>query len=155
MSREADFGQLEQFFENFQNAHDDFDEFLRKFLLEMALRAIAKIKEKTPVDTGALRNTWAVGNQAVQIGRTNAQPISEFEQAATLESVRVVGNELEITISNAMDYASFVEYGHRLRNGAWRNGFFMMTIGVKRIQREIPERFSKEFAQYMRRNGVS
>lgn len=154
MSREADFSQFEQFAKAWQAVDKDFDIFLRQFLLEMALSAIAKIKPKTPEDTGALRNTWGVGNQALQVGRQTGEALSAFEQAATLESVEMVGDSIQIAIWNLMDYASFIEYGHRLVNGAWQDGYFMMTVSIDEIQRQIPARFNKAFKQYIASKGA-
>jgi len=154
MSREADFSELEKFFKNWTDAYNDFDEFLRKFLLEMALRAIAKIKPKTPVDTGALRNTWGVGDQALQVGRQTGEALSAFEQVATIESVEVVGDNFVISIWNLMDYASFVEYGHRLVNGAWQDGRFMMTLSIDEVQRQMPARWDKALKAYLQSKGA-
>lgn len=156
MGKNADFSQFEKFCKNWQDTCKDFDDFLRKFLLEMAQRAINDIKKNTPVDTGALRNTWAAGNAAVQVGRTNDQKVSAFEQEATIESVKVVGDSLEITIFNAMEYASFVEFGHRnWLNNSWVDGYFMMTIGIDKIQQQIPARFQKAFQNYLMDKGAT
>jgi len=155
MAKEADFRELEKFLENWTDAYNDFDDFLRKFLLEMALRAVAKIVGNTPEDTGALRNSWGVGNQALQVGRTKEQAPSAFEQAATIESVEVVGDSFEITIFNLMNYASFVEFGHRFRDGRWNNGRFMMTVGIDQVQKQIPARWNKAFKAYLQSKGAN
>jgi len=155
MAKEADFRELEKFFQNWTDAYNDFDDFLRKFLLEMALRAVAKIKPRTPVDTGALRNTWGVGNQSLQVGRKTGEALSAFEQAATIDSVEVAGDSVQISIWNIMDYASFVEYGHRLTNGAWQDGRFMMTLSVDEISRQIPARWNKAFKAYLQSKGAN
>jgi len=155
MAREADFRELEKFFQNFNDAYSDFDDFLRKFLLEMALRAVADIKGNTPEDTGALRNSWGVGNQALQTGRTKEQAPSAFEQAATIESVVVDGDSLQITIFDLMDYASFVEFGHRFRDGRWNEGRLMMTVGIDEIQKQMPLRFNRDFKAYLRSKGAN
>lgn len=131
MEREADFSELEQFFKNFNDAHKDFDAFLRDFLLEQGLRVIAKTKPRTPVDTGALRNMWSVGE------------------------VRATGQYLEVELINNAEYASFVEYGHRLVNGAWQDGRFMLTISMDEVQRQMPARFNKAFKQYLQSKNAT
>lgn len=130
MSRNADFSEFEKFAKSWQKTYDDFDDFLRKFLLEMALRAIAKIRPRTPVDTGALRNMWVVGE------------------------IKVAGNNFEIEISNGMDYASFVEYGHRTTGGSWVDGRFMMTISIDEVNAQMPVRFHKAFREYLESKGA-
>lgn len=131
MSREADFSQLERFFQNFNNAYNDFDTFLKDFLLEQGLRVIAKTKPRTPVDTGALRNMWMVGE------------------------VKVAGQDLEVELINSMEYASFVEYGHRLVNGAWQDGRFMLTISMDEIRAAMPARFEKALKAYLQSKGAT
>ena len=41
---------------------NDFNKFLREFLLEMADKIIARVKPRTPVDSGALRRSWELGD---------------------------------------------------------------------------------------------
>jgi len=131
MSREADFSELEKFFKNWQDAYSDFEDFLKKFLLEQGLRVIAKTKPRTPVDTGALRNMWMVGE------------------------VRIVGQDFEVELINSMDYASFVEFGARNVNGSWRDGRFMFTISIDEVQRAMPARFDKAFKAYLQSKGAT
>lgn len=131
MGREADFSQLEEFIESWQIAHDDFDNFLRSFLLEMAQEAIADIKENTPVDTGALRNTWAIGD------------------------ITGDGISLSIEVINSAQYASFVEFGHRQwQSGNWVEGRFMMTVGIDEIKRQMPARFDAALRQFLADRGA-
>lgn len=90
MAREADFSQLEEFLRNWSSVYDDFDDFLRRFLLEQGQRAIAEIKKRQSghygdeykaVDTGAMLNSWFI------------------------EDVVVSGTDLHVTIGNSMNYA--------------------------------------------------
>ena len=130
MSREADFAQFEKFIKSWQEINDDFETFLRQFLLEMAQRAISKIKPNTPVDTGALREMWAVGE------------------------INLSGENFEVEIINQQEYASFVEYGHRRVNGVWQKGRFMMTVGINEVQQQLPARFDKALRAYLQSKGA-
>ncbi|MDF7636929.1 HK97 gp10 family phage protein [Leuconostocaceae bacterium ESL0958] len=63
---------------------------------------LAGVKERTPVgETGFLRGDWRLTKS---------------------------GNSIEI--SNNMHYAPFVEYGHRLRNGGFLPGVFMLRDAI-------------------------
>lgn len=156
MSREADFSELEKFFKNWQDAYNDFDTFLKQFLLEMALRAIAKIKPKTPVDTGALRNMWGVGSQEIVLRAAKEEGKVEIDpERSTIASIDVIGNNFEVVIWNGMDYASFVEFGARNVDGSWRDGFFMMTVSIDEVQRQMPARFDKAFKAYLQSKGAT
>ena len=121
-----DFKQYEQFVKNLGDADKDFELFLTDFLVEMAQRVLAKVRPRTPVDTGSLRASW---------------------------SIIEVTNDT-ITIGSPMEYASFVEYGHTLRNGVWKDGRFMLTLSIEEVQKEIPKRFEKSFQQFMKGKGI-
>ncbi|OQB15715.1 MAG: hypothetical protein BWY15_00428 [Firmicutes bacterium ADurb.Bin193] len=101
------------------------DDFLRGFLLEMALRALAKTKQRTPVDTGTLRNNWFVGQ------------------------VRRKGDMLEVDIYNNIEYASHVEYGHKTRSGGFKEGVFMCRLSIDEIQKELPKRWERAFKSFI------
>jgi len=110
------------------------EQFLRKFLLEMGKRALAKTKHRTPVDTGLLRNSWALGE------------------------VQRRGDKLEITLYNPVEYAIYVEYGHkrtpwgsdkRIEAGDWVQGRFMATLSIMEVEKEMPTRFRRAFAAWM------
>ncbi|MTI56154.1 HK97 gp10 family phage protein [Geosporobacter ferrireducens] len=112
---------------SFQKALDErvVERFIREFLLEMAFRAERKIKKRTPVGVypegsgrtgGNLRRNWKVGNVEKQ------------------------GDAYIVEIYNPVDYAGYVEYGHRTRNHkGWVEGRFMMTISMQEIERELPK----------------
>lgn len=113
-----DYSELEQLSQSVQTALNSnvIDQFIRDFLLEMAYRADRKIKMRTPVDTGDLRRRWVVGE------------------------VKKVGDTYMIEISNNLDYASYVENGHRTGKDltGWVEGRFMAKISMKEIERQLP-----------------
>lgn len=133
-------------------SHDSNDDslacFLRNFIVEMAERVIAKTKRRTPVGTpestgipnyvgGTLRRNWEIGE------------------------VRKAGNNIEVEILNPTEYATEVEYGHRIMGGAghsievgWKDGRFMLTISVNEIRNQIPARFAVEWSNFCKRRGL-
>ena len=118
-----------------QNSKDDsLAYFLKGFMVEMAERVIAKTKPRTPVDTGALRQAWILGD------------------------VHRDGNNISVEILNGMEYATFIEYGHKIvRNGievGWCNGRFMLTISINEIRNQIPARFAVEWSNFCKRWGL-
>lgn len=106
----------------------DFNQFLKNLLIEMAERIIAKTKPRTPVDTGALRNAWQLGE------------------------IKGVGKDISVEILNPMEYATEIEYGHRIvRNNmevGWYEGRFMLKISIDEIRRQIPLRYQAEFKKF-------
>lgn len=159
-STEFDYRQFKKFVKSLDDASNkqDFEKFLKQFLLEMAQRVVAKAKKRTPVDTGFLRESYFIGNESKGVyrgesGKGNAS-VSSFSTSASIESVKVVGKNFEIVIGNQAEYASFQEYGYTLRNGQWKDGHFMLTMSIDEIQKQIPKRLEKEFLQYLKSKGV-
>lgn len=108
-----------------------FRAFLEDFLLRQALDVLTKVKENTPSDLSELRSAWNVG------------------------TVEVVGNGLVVTIYNAREEASFVEYGHYdPTHTNWIEGKFMCTLAIDEISRLIPQRFKTEFQTWIRGMGL-
>ncbi len=59
-------------------------------------------------------------------------------------------NEYVITIENPVEYASYVEYGHRTANGrGWVPGHFMLTISEQEIQKIAPGLLQAKIRQFL------
>lgn len=133
-----DYSEFEIFKRNFSKLNADFGLWLHQFLLNQGLRFIRKVKRNTPVDTGDLRNHW------------------------NLAEITREGDVLKCWFVNSMYYASFVEYGHAkpYKAGAlpgssdWVEGYFMMTVSLEQIEREMPQQFNKEFELFLRGKGL-
>lgn len=130
------------------SSNDSLEYFLRGFIVNMAERVLAKTKKRTPVGTpestgipnyvgGTLRRNWQIGN------------------------VRKAGNNIEVEILNPTEYATEVEYGHRIMKGVghteekgWKNGRFMLTISVNEIRNKMPIHFAEEWTQFCKKWGL-
>ena len=132
-----------------QDSNDDsLADFLRNFIVEMAERTIAKTKKRTPVGTpestgipnyvgGTLRRNWQLGK------------------------ILVEGKKISVEILNPTEYATEVEYGHRIMGGAghsievgWKDGRFMLTISVNEIRAQMPMRFAQQWKDFCKRWGL-
>lgn len=122
----CDFRQLAKLTENVKALNDGIaNNFTKDVANEIALRLIRMIKQKTPVNTGTLRNGWSVN---------------------IIEN----GKNYTIEIINPIEYASEVEYGHRQEAGryvpalgkklkkSWVQGKFMMTMSISEINQLTP-----------------
>ena len=126
-----DTSELEDLIAVYEEVAKDFEQFLKKFMLNIGRRVLARTKLYTPVDTGDLRDLWE------------------------LSDVEVIGDVVQITLFNPLDYASHVEYGHvtgKDREG-WVDGFFMATISMQEVQATMTERFRRAFKLYVRSKG--
>ena len=94
---------------------------------QVALEFLKRVKVKTPKGrTGKLNQSWQIGTPVKQ------------------------GDTYVITIYNPMEYAEFVEYGHRQQVGRyvpaigkrlkkpWVEGRFMMRMTEKEIEERLP-----------------
>lgn len=144
-----DYSDVEKFTDNLKITERDFDRFFREFLTEMAERVIAKTKPRTPVGTpestgianyvgGTLRRSWEIGRIIVE------------------------GKDIGIEILNPTEYATDVEYGHRIMGGVghsvevgWKDGRFMLTISMNEIQAQMPARYESEFKKFCESGGLN
>lgn len=130
----CEFSQLTKLADNVQALNDGVaNEFTKEVANEIAARLLRRIKQKTPVGQytdgrtgGTLRNGWAIGQ------------------------ITQKGNSYTIEIINPVEYASYVEYGHRQTPGrfvpaigkklkkSWVKGRFMMTLSINEIEMQIP-----------------
>lgn len=112
------------------------EEFMEACAKELAARLLAKVIKRTPVGQypsgsgkvgGTLRRGWTAGK--------NQNAIS-YAQSLQIQHV---GDVYKIVITNPVDYASYVEFGHRTRNHkGWVEGKFMLTISEREIQTIAP-----------------
>lgn len=95
----------------------------------IGLLAVRKVKKMTPVDTGDLRNNW----KHLVVKR---------------------GDTFIITVYNQLQYASFVENGHRIVIGGvtvgWVEGKFMLKLTKDEMERIAPVMWKKEIEKEMR-----
>lgn len=119
--------QLEQFQKRIQAlSGKELDTFCRRAAKELAARLLRKVKMRTPVGVysagsgktgGTLRRNWTID-----------------------ADITKVGNEYEIVVINATDYADYVEFGHRTRGGGgWVEGRFMMTESELELEAQAPK----------------
>jgi len=116
---------LQKFKENLERLSDaERRKFSEAAIKELAARLLAKVIKRTPVGVypkstgkkgGTLRRGWTVGE------------------------VKRSGGVVTIEVINPVEYAPYVEFGHRTANHAgWVDGRFMLTISEQEIQKDAP-----------------
>lgn len=119
-------------------ASGDFEKFCEAAAKELAARLLGKVIRRTPVakvDGGTLRRGWTAKThtEAKSGSGKNAK-----EYAESL-SVQKQGNVYELSVINPVEYAQYVEFGHRTRNHeGWIAGRFMMTISADEVDQQAP-----------------
>ena len=122
------------------------DLFLQSCAKELAARLLRKLFKTTlpgqyPPGTGkvggTLRRGWLGDQKSVTAAVNNLK-------------VKKQGHDYVIEIINPVDYASYVEYGHRTRgHKSWVEGKFYMTISEKQIQNIAPAVIEKKLKKYL------
>lgn len=101
-----------------------------KVAKRIAQLAIRKVKKMTPVDNGDLRNNW------------------KFH-------IIKKGDTYTILIYNQLEYASFVESGHRIVVSGitigWVEGRFMLKLTADEMERIAPKMWKNGVEKEMRR----
>ncbi len=111
---------------------------------------------------GTLKRGW-ISKTQMEAASGNGKP-SAPEIQAFVDSTRIqrIGDEYRIEIINPVEYASYVEYGHRQEPGrfvpelgkrlklAWVPGKFMMTISAQEIQSMAPAFLRKKLEAKLR-----
>lgn len=108
---------------------------------ELGARLLAKAIKRTPVDKGTLRRGWdaSIGAKAVN-----------------------TGGGYTVTITNNVEYASYVEFGHRQTPGryvpaigkslkkSWVSGQFFLTKAELELEKELPKIIGKKLEAWIK-----
>lgn len=154
-----DYRQVKQFRDNLEQLDREKDEFLQSCAKELAARLLALVIRRTPKDTGALKRGWTT--QRAGSGAEGLKSDSGRQFAETMK-VHHFGDTYVVEIINPVEYASYVEYGHRQQPGryvpalgvrlkkGWVKGKWMMTVSEKEIQAAAPQILEKKLEKWLR-----
>lgn len=122
---------------------------------ELAARLLAKVIRKTPVGQypkgsgkkgGTLRRGWTSQKGSGSEG-LNTKGAVQFVD--TLK-VNHYGGTYVIEIVNPVEYASYVEYGHRTANHkGWVKGQFMMAISEQELEQIAPKLLEQKLEKFL------
>ena len=106
------------------------DAFYRQAAKELAARLLTMVKKRTPVDTGALRRGWTIGE------------------------VKAVEGGYEVEVLNPTEYASYVEFGHRTRlspegGRGWVKGRFMLRFSSDELEALAPKILERKLKKFL------
>jgi hypothetical protein len=135
----VDYRQLREFQKQLrtQLSGKQLDLFIESCAKELAARLLAKVIKRTPVGQypsgsgkvgGTLRRGWTGGKSQAGSAFAGNLKVNHF------------GDTYVIEVENPVEYASYVEFGHRTRNhSGWVEGKFMLTISEQEIQSAAPK----------------
>ena len=116
---------------------DKREDFCEECAKELAARLLALVIKRTPVDTGYLRRGWTGGKSA---------SAKAFADGLTVEHS---GDTYTIIVENPVEYASYVEYGHRTRGGGWVPGQFFLTLSEQDLESMMPAVLQKKLEAFL------
>ena len=115
----------------------DPDAFVESCAKELAARLLRLVVKRTPVGQypkgsgkkgGTLRRGWTGEKRASAAGYAESIKVNHF------------GDTYVVEIVNPVEYAAYVEYGHRTANHkGWVPGIFMMTISEQELEKIAPK----------------
>ena len=123
------------------------DKFFEDCAKEMAARLLSLVKPKTPVGVyddpsrkgGTLRRGWTGGKN------TDAEAF-----AKSLE-IEKSGNTYTITVENNVEYAPYVEYGHRTRGGkGFVQGKHMLETSEQELKALSPKILQDKLEKFLK-----
>lgn len=131
------------------------DDLMKQAAKELAARLLRKVIKNTPVGQyddgrvgGTLRRGWTSASEkeamyGALFGGANKVDPDMFD-------VRKEGNNYVIEIVNPVEYASYVEFGHRTRGGGgWVKGQFFLTISENQLQKSAPAIVEKRIYNWL------
>lgn len=139
------FDGINRLYEQLEDADKVVEEFINACAKELAARLLSKVIKRTPVGQypsgsgkvgGTLRRGWTAGKG--QGAKSYAQSLQ----------VHHFGGHYVIEITNPVEYASYVEFGHRTANhSGWVEGKFMLTISEQEVQAAAPAILERRLQQ--------
>lgn len=145
---------LKEFQKQLEKLQDP-EDFVEACAKELAARLLALVVKRTPVGQypknsgktgGTLRRGWT---SQKGLGSDGLKTRSASQFVDTLK-VHHFGDTYVIEIVNPVEYASYVEYGHRTADhSGWVKGQFMMTISERELQRIAPKVLENRIKKYL------
>lgn len=129
------------------NKLQDPNTFVESCAKELAARLLRLVIKRTPVG----RHPKATGKKGGTLRRGwTASKNSSAKGYAESLTVNHVGDTYVIEIVNPVEYASYVEYGHRTKSHkGWVRGQFMMTISEQELQKIAPRILENKIKKYL------
>lgn len=132
----TDFKQLVNMRDKFQQLQtSDLQNLAIELTNEIAARLFRRVVKRTPV-----------GQYSSGSGKTGGT----LRRGWTIGEIQHIGNMYQVEIINTIEYAPYVEFGHRTANHkGWVQGRFMLTISEREIQAQATKIVERRIMQYL------
>lgn len=173
------FGELKELQKSLEKLQENYDGFMEACAKELAARLLAAAVRRTPtgkppqdIDENrktTVEVTGAGGKKRKFLSREAAiyQQYWQHYKGGTLKrswtigEIRKEGSTYIIEVINPVEYASYVEYGHRQEPGryvpalgkrlkkGWAKGQFMMTISAQELEQMAPQILEQKMKRFL------
>ncbi|MDO5593622.1 MAG: HK97 gp10 family phage protein [Eubacteriales bacterium] len=153
----CDYRQLQKIRNNLDRLERmDMNKFCQDVSKELAARLLALVIPRTPVGRypkssgkkgGTLRRGWT----ARTAGEAAAGSTTDAKAYAAVLPVSRQGRNFYVQVINPVEYASYVEFGHRTRGGkCWVNGQYFLTLSEHDLERLTPALIERKLEALLR-----
>ncbi len=130
------------------------NEFIEACAKELTGRLLNRVKKRTPVGEysgGNYKCKAKVGDgREHQSNKQEGKEGGTLRRGWTIGEIKKEGSDYKIEIINPVEYASYVEYGHRKsKKGGWVDGHFMMTIAEQEINQIAPKVLENKIKKFL------
>lgn len=121
-------------------------------------KGTVKMKQQRVTSGGTLRRGWTAKTHAQAEGGNS----SDATMYAMSLDVKKIGDQYQIEVINPVEYASYVEYGHRQTPGryvpaigkrlkvAWVEGKYFLTISEQELRTVAPQLLIKDLENFLK-----
>ena len=139
---------LKELQKELNNLQQNTDEFVESCVKELAARLLRMVIKRTPV--GEYPNKSGKKGGTLRRGWTGSKGQASAKGYADDMKVNHFGDTYVVEIVNPVEYASYVEYGHRTADhSGWVKGQFMMTISEQELERIAPAVLEAKIKKYL------
>lgn len=150
MRTRIDFSELNDYLDKMLIFEQDYNNFLKEFLVDTGEQLVEMTKSATPVDTGALKQSWGLTTSHITPHRVRLYSISkgrEVKKTLFTRSgdVKVFGTKTKmyVKISNPQKYAQIIE-----------DKYHMLASSMARVTSKMSSSYNRRFEKFKKERGL-
>ncbi len=157
----ADFEKLKELQKKLLEMQKEIDEFCREAARVLAARLLNKALPLTPRGTyppssgkngGTLKRGWLAETHEEAAGGSGTPTAQKAREYAMSLPVTKNGNNFTIEVINPVEYASYVEFGHRTVNGGFVKGQYFLTTAKQIVEMEKEHILQTELDKFLKKH---
>lgn len=155
----ADFGELKELQERLLEMEKQADEFCRVAARVLAGRLLDRVIRDTPVGNypvssgksgGTLKRGWVAQTHEEAASGSGTPTAQKAKAYAMSLPVTKCGDTYTIEVINPVEYASYVEFGHRTVNGGVVKGQYFLTTAEAVVDNKKEQILQAELTKFLK-----